>query len=134
MDDDETPQEIFNRLKILVNKVRAYRSKSCNDYRVMNRMVMAFAVRDMTICSLAHENPSYKMMTPNIVLGRIINHQMFQEEANYVKRLSKVATSSKKQDIALKANKKSKKKQVVEESSSDVDDHDNDSSELMPKI
>jgi hypothetical protein len=97
--------------------------------RLLKRMVMAFVVRDMTICPLTHENPGYKMMTPSIVLGRIINHQMFQEEANYIKSLSKVATSSRKQDITLKANKKSKKKQVLEESSSDIDDDGNDSSE-----
>jgi hypothetical protein len=128
MDDDETSQEIFNQLKILINKVRAYGSKRCNDRRVMMRMIRAFAMRDMTICSLAHENPDYKRMASNKVLGGIINHQMFQKEENYVNSLSKGATRSKKQDIALKANKKSKRKQVVEENSSDVDD--NDSSEL----
>jgi hypothetical protein len=63
-------------------------------------------------------------MTPNDVLGKIINHEMLVEEAQYVKNLSIGIISSKKQDIAFKAIKKSKK--VVEESSSEkeVDDSD----------
>jgi hypothetical protein len=49
------------------------------------------------------------------VLGNIINHEMLVEEAQHVKNLSKGIISSKKQDIAFKATKKSKSKKVVEE-------------------
>jgi hypothetical protein len=68
-------------------------------------------------------------MTPDDVLGKIINHEMLVKEAQYVKNLSKGIISSKKQDIAFKAIKKSKSKKVVEESSSEkeVDDSDEES-------
>jgi hypothetical protein len=39
--DDEDPQEIYNRLKKLVNKVRAYGSKRWGDRRVKKKMMMA---------------------------------------------------------------------------------------------
>jgi hypothetical protein len=51
---------------------------------------------------------------------------MLDEEANHVKNLFKGITSSRKQDIALKASKKSKKKQIVIESSSKEEEEDDD--------
>jgi hypothetical protein len=44
-------------------------------------------------------------MTFDDVLGRIINHEMYIEEANHIKNLYKGITTSKKQDIALKARR-----------------------------
>jgi hypothetical protein len=37
--DDEDPQEMYNQLKKLVNKVRAYGSKRWGDRRVIDRML-----------------------------------------------------------------------------------------------
>jgi hypothetical protein len=41
-------------------------------------------------------------MTPDDILGKIINHEMLVEEANHAKNLSKGITSSRKQDITLR--------------------------------
>jgi hypothetical protein len=68
-------------------------------------------------------------MTPNYVLGRIMDHQMFQEEGNYIKNLYKSVSSSKRQDIALKASTKSGSKKEIQESSSEEVDNENESSE-----
>jgi hypothetical protein len=65
-------------------------------------------------------------MTPNDVLGRIINHEMLIEEANHAKNLSKCISSLRKQDIAFKSSKKSKRKKVVKESSSEEENDDDD--------
>jgi hypothetical protein len=74
-------------------------------------------------------------MTPNDVLGKIINHEMLVEEAQHVKILSKGIISSKKQGIAFNATKKSKSKKVVEESSSEEEDDDSndESTEYDPE-
>jgi hypothetical protein len=58
-----------------------------------------------------------------------MNHEMYIEEANHVKNLSKGITTSRKQEITFKANKKSKNKQEVVESSSKDDDDDDDEEE-----
>jgi hypothetical protein len=73
-------------------------------------------------------------MTPDDVLGKIINHEMLVEEAQHVKNLSKEIISSKKHDIAFKATKKSKSKKVVKESSSEeeVDDSIDESTKYDP--
>jgi hypothetical protein len=44
--DDEDPQEMYNRLRKLVNKVRAYGLKRWGDRRVIDRMLRAYAVKD----------------------------------------------------------------------------------------
>jgi hypothetical protein len=108
--DDETPQEMYNRLKRLVNKVRAYGSKRWNNRLVVKRLVRAYTIRDITIVFLIRGDPNYRRITLDDVLARIINHEMLLEEARYVENLSKGIVSIKKNDIALTASKKCKKK------------------------
>jgi hypothetical protein len=68
-------------------------------------------------------------MTPDDVLDKIINHEMLVEKAQHAKNLSKGIISSRKQDIAFKASKKSKSKKVVEENSSEEDEDDDSNNE-----
>jgi hypothetical protein len=124
--DDESSQEMYNWLKKLVNKVRAYGSRRWGDQRVIDRMLRAYAIEDTMVITLIQQDPTFKKMTPDDVLWKIINHEMFVEEATHVKNLSKGITSSRKQDIAFKASKKRKNKKVVEESSSEEEDDDDD--------
>jgi hypothetical protein len=69
-------------------------------------------------------------MSSDDVLGRIMSHEMYIEETNHVKNLSKCITTTRKQEIAFKANKKSKNKQVVVESSSKEEEEEEDSSDI----
>jgi hypothetical protein len=63
--------------------------------------------------SLIQYDPTFKKMTLDDVLGKIINHEMLVEEAQHVKNISNKIIDSKKQNIAFKATKKSKSKKVV---------------------
>ncbi|XP_025791222.1 uncharacterized protein LOC112872339 [Panicum hallii] len=126
--DDETPQEMYTRLKKMINQIRNLGSKKWTDHEVVKRMIRAFSVRNITLCTMIRESPNYKRMTPEEVLGKIIKHEMMESEAKYVKSLSKGTSTSRGQDIALKANKKEKSKKVVQESSSS--DNESDSSSL----
>jgi hypothetical protein len=94
--DDESPQEMFNRLKRLVNEIRAYESTRWSDRRIIQRMLRAYATKCTTVTSLIQQDPTFKRMTLDVVLGRIINHEMLIEEANRVKNFSKGITSSRK--------------------------------------
>jgi hypothetical protein len=80
-------------------------------------------------------------MTSDDVLGRIMNHEMYIQEVNHVKNLSKDITTTRKQEITFKANKKSKNKQDVVESSSEEEEEedsfecdDNDMDLFMKKF
>jgi hypothetical protein len=124
MFDDETPQDMFNRLKKLVNKAKALRSKKWTDRMLIEHMMRAYTPVNYNMVALIHQDPAYKRMSFDDVLGPIMNHEMYIEEDNHVKNLSKYITTTRKQDIAFKANKKSKNKQMVDESLSEEEEED----------
>jgi hypothetical protein len=100
MFDDETPQDMFNRLKKLVNKAKALGSKKWTDYMLMEHVMRTYTPINYNMITLIHQDPSYKKMSPDDVLGRIMNHEMYIEEVNHVKKLSKGITTTRKQEIA----------------------------------
>jgi hypothetical protein len=122
--DDETPQDMFNRLKKLVNKAKALRSKKWTDRMLTEHMMRAYTPMNYNMVVLIRQDPAYKRMWSDDVLGQIMNHEMYIEEANHVKNLSKGITTTRKQDIAFKANKKIKNKQMVVEGSSEEEEED----------
>jgi hypothetical protein len=63
-------------------------------------------------------------MISNDVLERVINHEIYIQEANHIKNLYKGVTTTKKQEIAFKASKKSMNKKVVVESSSEEEEEE----------
>jgi hypothetical protein len=131
MFDDETPQDMFNCLKKLVNKAKALRSKKWTDRMLIEHMMRAYTPMNYNVVVLICQDPACKRMSSDDVLGRIMNHEMYIEEVNHVKDLSKGITTTRKQDIAFKANKKSKNNQVVVESSNkeEGEQEEEDSSE-----
>jgi hypothetical protein len=56
-------------------------------------MLRAYAIKDTTVISLIQQDPTFKNMTLDDVLGKIINHEMLVEEAQHFKNLSKGITS-----------------------------------------
>jgi hypothetical protein len=124
------PLEMCNRKKLMVNKVRAYGSMRWTNRLMAKRLLRAYTIRDTTLVLIIRGCPILRRMSPEDVLARIINHELLLEEARYVKNLSKGIVSTKKDNIALKASKKTKKKPILVESSSekeqDEDDEDED--------
>jgi hypothetical protein len=55
--DDESPQEMYTRLKNINNRIRSYESKKCTSHEVLK----AFSMRNMTLYTLIRESPNYKM-------------------------------------------------------------------------
>jgi hypothetical protein len=68
-------------------------------------------------------------MTSDDVLGRIMNHEMNIQEANNIKNLYKGVSTSKKQDIALKANKSKKKKVLIKSPSEEEEEEEEEDNE-----
>jgi hypothetical protein len=76
MYDDETPHEMFNRLKKLVNKVRALGSKKWTDRMLTERLMMAYTPMNYNVVALIYQDFTYKKMSSDDVLGRIMNHEI----------------------------------------------------------
>jgi hypothetical protein len=130
MFDDETPHDMFHCLKKLVNNAKALGSKKWTDRMLMEHLMRAYTPMNYNMVALIRQDPAYKRMSSNGVFGRIMNQEMYIEEANHVKNLSKDITTIRKQEIAFNANKKSKNKQeVVESLSEDEEEEEEDSSE-----
>jgi hypothetical protein len=102
------------------------------------RLMMAYTPMNYNVITLICQDPVYKKMTSDDVLGRIMNHEMNIQEANNIKNLYKGVSTSKKQDIALKATNKSKKKKAIieipseeeEEEKQDEDEKEYDEDEV----
>jgi hypothetical protein len=116
MFDVEIPQDMFNRLKKLVNKANALVSKKWTDRMLTEHMMRTYIPMNYNVVALIHQDPTYKRIS--------------SDEVNHVKNLSKGITTSRKQEIAFKANKKSKNKQeVVENSSKEKEEEEEDNFE-----
>jgi hypothetical protein len=112
--DDEMPHEMFNRLMKLVNKVRALGSKKWIDHMLTERLTMTYTLINYNVVDLIRQDPAYKKITSDDVLGMIMNHEMNIQEANKIKNFYKGVSTSKKQDIPLKAKKRKTKKVLIE--------------------
>jgi hypothetical protein len=88
--------------------------------------MMAYTSMNYNVVALIHQDPAYKKMSSDDVLGRIMNHEINIQEANNIKNLYKGISTSKKQDIALKANKSKKKKVLIETPSEQKEEEDNE--------
>jgi hypothetical protein len=93
---DETPQDMFNHLKKLVNKAKALGSKKWTDRMLTEHMMRAYTPTNYNVVALIHQDPAYKRMSSDDVLGWIMNHEMYIEETNHVKNHSKGITSTRK--------------------------------------
>jgi hypothetical protein len=129
------PQDIFNLLKKMVNKAKTLGSKKWTDRMLIEHMMRACKPMNYNMVALIYQDPAYKRMSSKDVLGRILNHEIYVREASHLKNLSKCVTTTRKQEIAFKANQKSKNKQVVVESSSEEEEEEEeeDSSECDAK-
>jgi hypothetical protein len=96
MFDDETTQDMFNILKKLVNKAKALGSKKWIDRILTEHIMRAYTPMNYNVLALIHQDPAYKRMSSDDVLSQIMNHEMYIEEANHVKKLSKGITTTRK--------------------------------------
>jgi hypothetical protein len=72
--DDGTPQDMFNCLKKLVNKVKALESKKWTNRMLIEHMMRAYMPMNYNVVALIYQDPAYKRMSSDDVLGRIMNH------------------------------------------------------------
>jgi hypothetical protein len=96
MYDDETSHEMFNQIKKLVNKTRAIGSKKWTDRMLTERLMMTYTLMKYNIVTLIRQDPTYKKMTSDDVLGRIMKYEMNIQETNNIKNLYKGVLTSKK--------------------------------------
>jgi hypothetical protein len=88
--DNETPQEMFNRLNKIVNKIRALGGCKWNDKDVVDKILTAYMARDVNLPTLIREKRGLKRFTPADVIGRIELHLTTMKEAKISQELSRI--------------------------------------------
>nr|CAE04887.3 OSJNBa0042I15.9 [Oryza sativa Japonica Group] len=86
MDDKETPQEMYDRMMILVNKIKGLGSEDMTNHFVVKRLLREFGPRNPTLVSMIREKKDFKRLTLSDILGRIVSHEMQEEEARKTRR------------------------------------------------
>ena len=100
MGKDETPSDMYTRLSLLVNEMKGLGYKDMTDNEIVKKMLRAITSRNVTLVTMIRERQDFNTLTPHDVLGRILAHDLMQQES---KECDNEGTSSRKQDLALKA-------------------------------
>jgi hypothetical protein len=135
--DEEGPQEMFDRLMVLVGKIRGLDGDDLDDHHVVKVMLEAFAPRNPTLVTLIREKKRFEEFTPSDVLGRILTHELMEMEIQQRRKFGELEAKMenlKVKDVALKANKSNKtstssKPPRSRPSKVDIDSSSSDSSE-----
>jgi hypothetical protein len=109
--DGEDVQKMFDRLMVLVGKIRGYGDDELDDHKVVKVMLEAYTPRNETVVTLIRDKKRFEHFTPNDVLGRLLTFDMQREEANERRKLGELQAKldgMKVNDVALKANKTTK--------------------------
>jgi hypothetical protein len=96
MFDDETPQDMFNRLKKIVNKAKTLGSKKWTDRMLTKCLMRDYTPMNYNVVVLIRQDPIFKRMTSDDVLERIINHGIYIKETKHIKNLYNGVTTTKK--------------------------------------
>src|SRR5437016_13325959 len=135
----ETLQGLFDRLMIIINKMRALGCEDWDDQKVTRRFLRAYQVKNMGLAQMIRDRDDYDEMKPHTLLGKLQQHEMADQAANKAAErvpnamVPNVGGSSK--GVALQAanedennnqersrsSKASKRKKTVVESSSEED-------------
>jgi hypothetical protein len=134
MNDEETTQQMFDRLMVLVNNIRALGSGDWDDYKVTKKLLAAYSPKNFNIAAMIRRDKSFKKMSPILLLSELIQHE--NAEKDMLARLNKKG----KKGIALKAKEevetkhkasKSKKQESSKEEDDEEESMDEETALLM---
>jgi hypothetical protein len=130
--DGEGPQEMFDRLMVIVGKIRGLGGDDLNDHHVVKVMLEAFAPRNPTLVALIREKKRFEEFTPSDVLRRILTHELMEMEIQQRKKFGEL--EAKMENLKVKEaftsskppRSRSSKVETVDSSSDSSDDEDDE--------
>src|SRR5438105_1762912 len=140
----ETLQGLFDRLMVIINKIRAIGCEEWDDHKVARWFLRAYHVKNMGLAQMIRDRDDYDEMKPHVLLGKLQQHEMVDQAA--IKAVERVPNAimpnvgGASKGVALKAtnedennnqaksrsSKASKNKEVVVESSTSEEDKSED--------
>jgi hypothetical protein len=102
----EEPQDMYNRLKTLVNQVRNLGSKKWDDHEMVKVIILRLLVfLNPTQVQLIRGNPRYTLITPEEVIGNFVSFELMIKGSKKINELDGPSTSE-AQPVAFKATEK----------------------------
>jgi hypothetical protein len=142
--DGEGLQEMFDRLMVIVGKIKGLGGDDLDDHHVVKVTLEAFTPRNPTLVTLIREKKRFEEFTPGDVHGRILTHEHMEmeiQQRNKFGELEAKMENLKVKEVALKANRSNgaftsskplrsrlSKVETVDSSSDSSDDEDEVSS------
>jgi hypothetical protein len=108
--DDESPQDMYNRLNKIINKIKSLGSTRWGRREVVDKILFAYMARDVQLPTLIREKRGFNKFTPADVIGRMEEHLITVKESKLSQEMSKMHEQlEKNKGVALKASSKEKK-------------------------
>jgi hypothetical protein len=97
---------MYNRFKMMVNQVRNLGSTKWTDHEVVTLMLRSLIFCNATLVQVLLENPGYKVMTPEEMLGKFVNFMLRVKDSRHVENIAQDNSSTPElQPVAFKATK-----------------------------
>jgi hypothetical protein len=123
--DDESPQDMYNRLNKIINKIKSLGSTRWGRREVVDKILSAFMARDVQLPTLIREKRGFNKFTSADVIGRMEEHLITVKESKLSQEMSKMHEQlEKNKGVALKAS--SKEKRSISSTSKIMVKEDND--------
>jgi hypothetical protein len=105
----EEPQAMYNQLKTMMNQVCNLGSTKWDDHEMVKVILRSLVFCNPTQVQLIPENPRYKQMSPEEVIGKFVNFEHMVKDSKHIVNLEQGTTSTHEvQPIAFKATKEKK--------------------------
>jgi hypothetical protein len=98
----EEPQEMYNRLKTLVNQVRNLGSKKWDDHEMVKVILRSLVFLNPTQVQLICGDPRYTLMSPEEVIGKFVIFELMIKGSKKIIEQDGPSTSE-AQPVAFKA-------------------------------
>jgi hypothetical protein len=105
----EEPQAMYNRLKMMVNKVHNLGSTKWDDHEMVKVILRSLVFRNPTQVQLIRGDPRYKQMSTEEVIGKFVSFELMIKDSKHIVNLKQGATSTPEvQPVAFKATEEKK--------------------------
>src|SRR5438132_13552429 len=77
----ETLQWLFERLMVIINKMRALGCEDWDDHKVTRRFLRAYRGKNMGLAQMIRDRDDYDELTPHMLLGKLQQDEMADQVA-----------------------------------------------------
>jgi hypothetical protein len=134
LNQGEEPQAMYNRLKTLVNQVRNLGSTKWDDHEMVKVILRLLVFRNPTQVQLICGDPTYKLMSPEEVIGKCLSFELMIKGSKQIINLEQGGTSTPEvQPVAFKATEEKKEESTSSRLPIDASKLDNEEMALIIK-